>query len=354
MYAHVGQSFASRAYDVLIVGAGRMGAALAWQLRQRAPHLSLLLAEEGGLPNEEGATILASGVWHSDVPDEQRERAERTRALLGERLQPCGVLTLSEQGGVPPSVPYPASLADAAVLPGLRLDPRGGVYSPASVTLDAGQQAVRLGADLMLNVRCELRGGGQVALHRLSVTNTHQVVVDHTVTVTAAQVVIASGAAGPHLIENGLGQPTRHRQAYRQLPRLNVPSGPDSPVVRACGFVLRPHSGGYVVTPPILHPDPWGYQPVGGRLAGVPVGLRREVVDSLLPHLEALPALASEALVVGRSSADIPGAWLALPEGGWPRWDRLDEQHVLLLGGPHADLTGLAVAEELAEALAQG
>ena len=80
----------------------------------------------------------------------------------------------------------------------------------------------------------------------------------------------------------------------------------------------------------------------------MPVGLRREVIESMLGSLDTLPALANEALVLGRSIADIPGAWLALPVGGWPVWERLDDQHVLLLGGPRADLTGLSVARELA------
>ncbi|MGI8747929.1 MAG: FAD-dependent oxidoreductase, partial [Deinococcus sp.] len=142
-----------------------------------------------------------------------------------------------------------------------------------------------------------------------------------------------------------------HRRAYRQSVRLNLPSSDSSPVLRAGGFTLRPQGGGYTVIPPIPHPDPWDYRPGGGRLLGVPVGLRRELLEAMLEMLEALPALGSEALEVGRSLADVPGAWLALPEGGWPLWEQLDASHWLLLGGPNADLTGLAVAEELAREL---
>ena len=368
VWAHVGQPFAPARYDVLIVGAGRMGAALARFLRVARPDLSLLLAEEGGLPNEEGATILAPGVWHADVPPERREEAERTRILLGDALTPCGLLDLQGQAG-PATRPVSEVLGpdllgwiDAGVLPHVRLDGRAGVYSAGQLTLGHAQTAIREGADLMLNVRAELHGhaldrpgsGGaaRVALHRLSVTNTHQVVVDHTVNVTAARVVIAAGAPGPALVEAGLGIVTPHRAAYRQTPRLEVPSTPGTPVLRAEGLTLRPQSGGFTVVPPVPHPDPWGYVPTGGRLVGVPVGLRRETLDAVMRAMPGLSVLAGEGLVVGRSIADIPGAWLAVPAGDWPTWERLEDTHWLLLGGERADLTGLAVAEQLAQALA--
>ena len=364
VWAHVGQPFASADYDLLVIGAGRMGTALARHLRELAPKDSLLLAEEGGLPNEEGATILAPGVWHQDVPGEQRQRAEQTRTLLDEHLNTCGLLELRAEAdaGFRPVAevmsPELSGLIDQGVLPSARFDPWAGVYSAGSVTLQNADAAIRSGADLMLNVRAELLGTGadgraRVRLHRLSVTNTHEVVIDHSVSVTAGQVVVAAGAAGPHLAEVGLGVVTPHRMAYRQTPRLEVPSAPGSPVLQAGGLLLRPRDGGYTVIPPIPHPDPWGYVPTGGRLVGVPVGLRRETLDAVLEVMDGLSALATEALVVGKSIADIPGAWVALPEGGWPLWQRLDDAHWLLLGGDRADLTGLAVAQELAQELAK-
>jgi glycine/D-amino acid oxidase-like deaminating enzyme len=380
VWAHVGQPFAPAHYDLLIVGAGRMGAALARFLRETAPHLSLLLAEEGGLPNEEGATILAPGVWHAQVPEQQRQRAEATRDLLGDLLNVCGLLDLHAEAGVTgsgvagPGVPGPGEglsptadlwsaeledVVDPAVFPFARLDERAGTYSAGTLTLNNANAAIRAGADLMLNVRAELCGadaGGaaRVRLHRLSVTNMHEVVVDHSVNVTAGRVVLAAGAAGPHLAEVGLGVVTPHRIAYRQTPRLEVPSTSASPVIRAGSLLLRPRDGGYTVIPPVPHPDPWGYVPTGGRLVGVPIGLRRETLNAVLDVMEGLPALATEALVPGRSIADIPGAWIALPHGGWPLWEQLDAAHWLLLGGERADLTGLSVARQLAEALALG
>ncbi|WP_407540890.1 FAD-dependent oxidoreductase [Deinococcus radiomollis] len=372
VWAHVGQPFVSTHYDLLIVGAGRMGAALARFLRETAPHLSLLLAEEGGLPNEEGASILAAGVWHTRVPQEQRQRAEDTRTLLGEALNACGLLELRPGPGIagpgiaevgpgfsPVSefwIPGLEGVVDPQALPFARLDTRAGTYSAGTLALKCANAAITAGADLMLNVRAELcgldsAGRAQVRLHRLSVTNTHEVVVDSSVNVTAGRVVVAAGAAGPHLAEVGLGAVTPHRSAYRQTPRLEVPSTPASPVLQSGGLLLRPRDGGYTVIPPAAHPDPWGYVPTGGRLVGVPVGLRRETLNAVLEVMDGLPALATEALVPGRSIADIPGAWVALPGGGWPLWEQLDAAHWLLLGGERADLTGLSVARELAEEL---
>ncbi|WP_407569520.1 FAD-dependent oxidoreductase [Deinococcus altitudinis] len=368
VWAHVGQPFTPAHYDLLIVGAGRMGAALARFLRELAPQLSLLLAEEGGLPNEEGATLLAAGVWHAHVPGGQQQRAEDTRTLLGDLLNVCGLLEFSAEAGAGFSpiaecwTPELLGMVDPEVLPFVRRDGRAGTYSAGTLALNCANAAIQAGADLMLNVRAELcgttsEGRARVRLHRLSVTNMHEVVIDHSVNVTAGRVIVAAGAAGPHLAEVGLGVVTPHRRAYRQTPRLEVPSTPASRVLQlnigSGELLLRPRDGGYTVIAPVPHPDPWGYVPTGGRLVGVPVGLRRETLNAVLEVMDGLPALATEALVPGRSIADIPGAWVALPEGGWPLWERLDEAHWLLLGGERADLTGLSVARELAEALAK-
>ena len=140
-----------------------MGAALAHSLRELSPQFSLLLAEEGGLPNEEGATILAPGVWHADVPLGQSARAEETRALLGDALNVCGLLDLSTEAreGFPSVVevwtPELAALIDPEVLPFARLDRRAGTYSAGSVTLADANAAIGSGAALMLNGRSGAR-----------------------------------------------------------------------------------------------------------------------------------------------------------------------------------------------------
>ena len=71
--------------------------------------------------------------------------------------------------------------------------------------------------------------------------------------------------------------------------------------------------------------------------------------------MDALPPLGTGALGLGRSISDIPGAWLALPGGqadGLPLHQALADGIHLLLGGPHADTLGLAVARDLAAVVA--
>ncbi|TDE85913.1 FAD-dependent oxidoreductase [Deinococcus sp. S9] len=368
VWAHVGQAFRETAYDVVVVGAGRMGGACALFLRQLAPDVRLLLVERGGLPNEEGATILAPGVWTAlDVPaGREREAAWVRRALAHDfgnvTFGPRPLLDLhAEEGeGRLPSAdllaqfPEAAGLFDPAALPFARVDLEAATYRPGAVALACGQRAVRAGADLLLNTHAHLTPGG-VRLDRLTVTNTHQIVTHETHELRAGLVVVAMGADGPHAAEHELGLHTAHGRAYRQLPRLNTPSTDHTPTLRAGGLILRPQHGGFTLVPPIHHRDPHGYRPTGGRLTGVPVGVRRETLEDLLRLMAALPPLATEALEVGHSLADVPGAWLALPEGRAdtpPCHQHLTEGVHLLLGGPLADPLGLAVAYDLAARVA--
>lgn len=365
VWAHVGQAFAEREYDVVVVGAGRMGAACALFLRRLAPGLRLLLAERGGLPNEDGATILAPGVWtRLDVPPGREAEARWTHAnLFGDpTAQPRPLLSLHPQEG-PGRIPTPQMLArfpeaapllDPQALPWAEVDEDAATYRPGAVALACGQGAVRAGADLLLNTYAHLTPGG-VRLDRLTVTNTHRVVTHETHEVRAGVVIVATGAEGPHAAEHDLGVHTAHGRAYRQFPRLNTPSDDWTPTLRAGGLTLRPQHGGFTLVPPIHHRDPHGYQPTGGRLTGVPVGVRRETLEDLIRLMAALPPLATGALEVGRSLADVPGAWLALPGGRAdtpPLHERLADGLHLLLGGPLADTLGLATAYDLAAAVA--
>ncbi|MFC4638973.1 FAD-dependent oxidoreductase [Deinococcus hohokamensis] len=368
VWAHVGQAFADPGYDVVVVGAGRMGAACAHFLRQLAPALRLLLLDEGGLPSEDGATILAPGVWSdTDAAPEDRAEArwvrEQLRTAFGDvGLEPRPLLTLhaQEEAGTQPTAPllarFPAlpDLIDPGALPWAALDEQALTYRPGAVALSCGQQAVRHGADLMLNARATLVSGG-IQVERLTVTNTHQVVTHETHLLRPAQVVVALGAAGPYAAEHDLGVHTAHARAYRQAPRLNVPSSAHTPVLRAAGLTLRPQNGGFTLVPHIHHRDPHGYVPQGGHLTGVPTGLRRETLEDLVALMDAVPVLATEALELGRSLSDVPGAWLALPGGsarGRPLHQHLGGGAWLLLGGPQADVLGLSTAYDLAATLA--
>ena len=373
VYAHVGQRFTPRRYDVVVLGAGRMGALAAHFLMLQRPELRVLLLDRGGLPSEEGATMLAPGLWTAlDIPQDKRQQAEFTRRLIvGELSADEGGLAASGPNDAPTlerhlvellpgmsagSVPVaeiahlPPGLIAPALLPHARVFPSALTYSAAALTTRAAQAAVRAGAELMLNVEARPTPAG-VRLSRLSLTNTHQIIVHEVHELEAGQVIVAAGAAGPHLTEDALGTVTPHAQAYRQLPRLNIPTTAHTPVIRAAGLTLRPHAGGLSVIVPVHHRDPHGYTPTGGRLSGVPVGLRRETLEDVLSAMDALPALASAALELGRSVSEVPGAWIALPEGGWPMVEQLTERHWLLLGGERADTVGAAVARELAAKL---
>lgn len=364
VWAHVGQPFEARPYDVVVLGAGRLGASCAAYLRALAPALTVLLVEEGGLPNEDGATLLAPGLWTArDLPADRHAQAHWTRTQLqgafgdirfrprplidlhttpGEGREPSGTLGLD------------GTLVDRRALPWATVDGHAATYRPGMLALHAAQAAIRAGADLSLNTRAHL-GDRHVRLERLTVTNTHQIVVHETHVLTAATVIVALGASGPAAVEHDLGRHTTHARAYRQFPRLNVPSTDASPTLRAAGLTLRPQHGGYTVIPAIHHRDPAGYVPAGGKLTGVPTGLRRETLEDLVAALDALPALGTDALETGRSLGDVPGAWFALP-GGTPDGLPLHEQVMpgvhLLLGGPHADTLALSTAYDLAATVA--
>ena len=361
VWAHVGQPFEEQQFDVVIVGAGRMGAALALYLGRLAPSLRVLLAEENGLPNEEGASILAPGLWTTlKLPAEHHARAEWTRAELQHALgdvqyQPRPLVALYP-AQVPGSLPtrevlaeYPEALAliNPVALPfAQRLEAAS--YRPGSVALNAAQQAIRLGVNLMLNARATPVPGG-VRLERLTVTNTHQIVTHEVREVAARCVVVAAGAAGPRLAEHSLGRHIPHAEAYAQYPPLAWPSGPQSPALHVGPLLLWPAHATWTLGSAPAHRDPPDYQPSGGKLTGVPTGLRRELLETLVAHMDAVPALASEGLQLGRSISDIPGAWVSL--NPLPQWTDLGSGAYLLQGGPQADTLGLSTAHELAQEL---
>ncbi|ADY25753.1 FAD dependent oxidoreductase [Deinococcus proteolyticus MRP] len=363
VWAHVGQAFKEQEYDVAVVGAGLLGTAAALYLRGLWPQRRVLLLDEGGLPSEDGATLLGAGVWDAaGLSGAEADLAATTRREL-ERLLPGGLtpLPLLDFGAQGPEdtaelladFPALAGWVDPAALP--RAERREVLtYRPGELTLRLGQAAVAAGADLLLNTRAELVPGG-VRLHRLTVTNRHEIVVHETREVRAGTVIVAAGAAGPELLEQGLGLHTPHGRAFVQRPRLRQPSDPAaSPLLRAGDLLLRPLNGEYALYLPPVSADPHGYQPTAGRLTGVQVGLRRELLCSLLPRMDALPVLATAALGVGRSLADVEGAWLGLPHGGpthAPLAEAVADGVWLLLGGSRTrggvDTLGLGLVREL-------
>ncbi|OOV14229.1 hypothetical protein BXU09_05600 [Deinococcus sp. LM3] len=374
VWAHVGQPFTPPTphpdgthYDFIVIGAGRMGSLLTLALTRAAPHARLLLIEQGGLPNEEGHTILAPGVWTTaHLPPDQHAAAHASRALIEELAQPTPrphvtLHTHAAPGSVASADAldgHPDSLAliDPGVLTHATTDPHALAYRPGTLALNATQTAVRAGAHLMLNTRAAPHPAGVVTAERLTVTNTHQIVTHETHTLRARHVILATGADAPTQAEQHLGIHTRHARAYQQTPHLNAPSTPTSPTLHHAGLTLTPQHGAYTLHPAIHHRDPHGYNPTGGHLTGVPTGLRRETLEDLVALMDALPVLATPALHLGRSLSDIPGSWVALPHGhphAPPTHEPLDDHTTLLLGGPHADTLGPHTAQALAQQLAQ-
>ncbi|WP_291430933.1 FAD-dependent oxidoreductase [Deinococcus sp.] len=374
VWAHVGQPFTPPAarpdgthYDFIVIGAGRMGSLLTLALTRAAPHARLLLVEQGGLPNEEGHTILAPGLWTTaHLGPDHHPAAHASRALIEAFGQPTPrpYITLHTHPA-PGSVPvadalrdHPDSLAllDPGVLTHATTDPHALAYRPGTLALNAAQTAIRAGAHLMLNTRAAPHPSGVVTAERLTVTNTHQIITHETHTLRARHVILATGADAPTQAEQLLGIHTRHARAYRQTPHLNAPSTSTSPTLHAAGLTLNPQHGAYTLHPATHHRDPHGYAPTGGHLTGVPTGLRRETLEDLVALMDALPVLATPGLHLGRSLSDIPGSWAALPHGdphAPPIHEPLDPHTTLLLGGPHADTLGPHTAQELAQQLAQ-
>lgn len=382
VFAHVGQAFPGDAYDYAVVGGGRLGLACAFYLRRFAPKARVLVVERGGIPSEEGAALHARGVWHrGDLPSAWQARAEWVHRVWQDPQAETGIQrphdpgfravgwaeflnSPPQKGGLEVLDPDAflagqdeaarrqlRSLLDFASVAAVRFDPLGGCGRASTLALAYGYGAVRLGADLLLNAEARLTEGG-VEVRRLDITPRMEVVVAQVVPVRAGHTVVAAGSEGPALLEADLGIVRPHGRAFAQFPRLALPPAPHVPVLARGGFTLRPDEGGWSVLPPPRSADPAGYVPRGGRLTGVPVGVRREVLDDVLLALEDWPAFAGGRFDLGKAPSDVAGTWEARPRGGWPLWEEVARGVHLLLGGPEADRVGLAVALDLAAHLA--
>lgn len=390
-------------YDVVVLGAGLLGTVVAARLRRSVPERSLLLVEADGLPNEGGATVASPGLLppvesggavapydafgrptnvRGGAPQAAPEagpdaltwaRAWSLSALAGLRSPPTagsgGWLALApgpRAGAAPAGTAPLQALLGPAVLGAVRaltgvegdrparlLD--GGYLSTDALVTALARRAVTSGADLLLNTRARPRGAGRILLERLSVDRRMRVGVHACQTVEAGAVVVACGAAGASVAEEGLDRPVGLRNAYLQFPRLRLPPSAQHvglPVVAFGGWAVRPAPAGALLVPPALPPDPEGYEPVPGRLLGVPVGLRRELIDRLL----AAPALASlvssGGLELGKSVRTVRGGRFTVPPRGVPVAERLAPGWWLLAGGTlglaHDVAAAAAVAADVA------
>lgn len=237
--------------------------------------------------------------------------------------------------------------------PGRMLD--GGWLSAEELALTLARRAVRSGADLALNARARPQDPERLVLERLGADRRMRVGVHARHEVTARTVVVACGAGGAAVAEEALDRPVRLPSAYLQFPRVRLDAGLGAaalPVVSLAGWVWRPGPGGALLVPPPLPPDPEGYEPGGGRMLGVPVGLRRELLDALLAAPELGPLLASGRLELGKSVRAVRGARFSVPPGGLPVAERLGEGWWLLAGGTQGLTHDVAAAAALAAAVA--
>ncbi len=373
-------------YDVAVIGGGLLGAAVAERLRSVAPQASVVLIEADGLPNESGATVaspglippLPSGLEAAGASAASPRPAARrwARGWLGEVLAGSPAADAAEAGWLAlmaPDAPMPGAapldrLVDATVLRAVTaltgVEPDhparlavGGYASAEAVTLALARRAVARGADLLLNARARPRTSTQFVIERLAADRRMQVRVRARQPLAARAVVVACGAEAGAVAEAGLDRPVRLRSAYVQFPRVRLSAdetltgGRPLPAIGMAGWTWRPVPAGAFLVPPAPAADPEGYRPAGGRLLGVPVGLRRELIEALLDAPTLGPLLASGRLDVGKSARNVRGARFSIPEGGAPVAKPLGEDWWLLVGGAGGLLDDLVAAATVAAAL---
>ena len=372
-------------YDYVVLGGGLLGLAVAFYLRRLEPQASLLIVEQGGIPSESGATFVSPAVAHAFFEeDELRKRARwnlQTLANLSKEtgverpndvpFRQVGMLSLERENGADTQptqalletfafqqVEATKHLLELPEFPHARWDASAGYGSAEAAALHYGYGAVKEGADLLLNARAQPLNKFEIKLERLEFDRQMRHRVVKTEKITADAVIVAAGASTPALVEDALGVLLPYRRHYVQYPRIETDvrlpldgGRVNLPVICADGFTLRPQGEGVLVVPPPLSPDPDGYEPTGARLLGVRVGVRREVLDTLLAHADALPFVNWESLNLGKTVQKVRGAWEVIPPDGVPKWRQVEGWHTLV-GGRHGFSLGLAAAYDLAATLA--
>jgi glycine/D-amino acid oxidase-like deaminating enzyme len=365
------------AYDVVVVGGGLMGAAAAALLRRFAPGLAVLLAEADGLPNEGGASVAVPGLLPPLMERAVDGRAAALRWAQGlvEQMLPdagswrSGWLRLVEDRSAPEaaaaqplrSLSDPAVVETVVALTGVDgehpvVASSGGWAAADALALGLARQAVHEGADLLLNTRVRPLGPGRLLLERLALDRRMALGVRARHTIEAGSVVVACGAGGAEVAEQGLDLPVSLATAYLQFPRVRFHrAGTDTPmpVVEVAGWRFRPAPGGALLVPPAPPADPVGYVPTEGRLLGVPVGLRRELVEALLEEPALGPLLASGHLELGKSVRSVRGVFATVPEGGLPVARGLSERWWMLAGSGLGLQHDLAAAADVAASVAR-
>ena len=388
-----GHSLPQQHYDIIIVGAGFSGLAAAFYLQRSQPDARILLIERSGIPSEEGMSYLSPGIVHSQQADpEQQRRARWGRERLAHLPEetdihrpqqvffPVGYVTgyPDSQGTAaqsftellaklePDAAHNLQQVADWPTLcaQGLQLhyDPEGGYASAEAAALHYAYAAVRQGLDILLNSQVTALGdNGRLELERLAFNRYMQREVVRRQTLHADMLLLCNGADIAPLVEAGLGQLMELHRVYLQYPRIETcpqlrlrQGRVHMPVLHyqakpAAGLCLRPQGEGLLIVPEGLAADPVGYQPEGGRLFGVPVGLRRELLEPLLANLEQLPALGWPQCNLGKSVHNVRGGWQTVTKSGLPEWYSIEADiPTFALAAAHAPLNlALAAAYDL-------
>lgn len=372
-------------YDIVIVGGGVLGLCCAFYIRHYHPEKSLLLVEQEGIPSEIGATFVSPAIVHNlFLNPEHHKQAKWSKHLLqnlsditgvnrphNQPYFPVGYISLSDEHADDALLQEDfieslskaqqqniQALLDLSYCKSARYDTTGGYANAENVAQHFGYAAVREGADLLLNARATFTSEHSLAIERLSYNKKMQQEVVKQESLTFENCIVSAGAETATLLE-GIGELVELPKHYVQYPKiesdaqlvLGVGAKLELPVISYQGFHLRPQGDGLLIIPPSIPKDSIGYQPTEGKLMGVQVGLRREIIDGVLENIDSFPCFGWESFNLGKSVRQVRGAWQIAHE--FPAWQQLPKQtnFYLLHGGRQAMSLGLAVAHELAEKL---
>jgi len=373
-----------RHYDTIILGAGLLGLAAAFYIKRFQPDKTVLIIEQEGVPSEAGASHVSPGIIPSSHTDKEIQSklvwtlqtfktiAQETAVKRPNSnvIKQLGILELFKESSETNKCLTKLKLSktlQALLAEMINADS----FSYASQQTNAAYAnaeaiasyyaygAVKLGADLMLNTRVATLTGQGLILERLEFDRFMQRVVVREDKVSAARVVFALGAQTASFAEDALGELLPYKHFYKQYPRIEadarlplVKGVVSMPIVKASGFHFRPQGEGLLVVPPSLAADPKGYVAVEGKMMGVQVGLRRELLEQLIEYADDLPVLTWESLNLGKTLAKVRGTWEVITPSGLPEWRKLSVEHYSLVGGDLGVALGVAEAYDLAASLA--
>ncbi len=371
-------------YDIIILGAGLLGLAAAFYIKRFQSDKTLLIIEQEGIPSEAGASYVSPAIIPSSHKDKEIQNKliwtlqtfktieQETNVTRPNKnaLQQVGILEFFKElsDTNQPLRKLKLSKTLQALLPEMintdsfsyaKWQSNAAYANAEAIASYYAYGAVKLGADLMLNTRVSALTGQGLILERLEFDRFMQRVVVREDKVSAATVVLALGAKTASFAEDVLGELLPYKHVYKQYPRIEADARlplakgvVTMPILKGSGFHFRPQGEGLLVVPPSLAADPKGYVAVEGKMMGVQVGLRRELLELLIEHTYDLPLLAWESLNLGKSLAKVRGSWEVITPSGLPEWQKLSVEHYSLVGGDLGVALGVAEAYDLAASLA--